>query len=142
MKLFLLSFVCCLTLSSFAQNKVTLNGYVRDSASGESVIGATISINNPSRAVATNQYGFYSITLDSGSYELTVSHVSYQSKIYSVLLKENQSLDLLVLPKSAAISEVVVYSKRKDANVRNAQMGRIDLSIEQIKNIPAFLGEV
>jgi hypothetical protein len=35
-----------------------------------------------------------------------------------------------------------VYSKRKDANVRNAQMGRIDLSIEQIKNLPAFLGEV
>jgi outer membrane cobalamin receptor len=52
------------------------------------------------------------------------------------------ALDFSILPKSSAISEVIVYSKRKDANVRNAQMGRIDLSVNQIKNIPAFLGEV
>jgi hypothetical protein len=131
-----------LSLSSVAQSKFTINGYVRDSASGESVIGATISINNLSQAVTTNQYGYYSITLDSGSYELTASHVSYQSKLSEVLINKNQSLDFLLLPKSAAITEVIVYSKRKDANVRNAQMGRIDLSMEQIKNIPAFLGEV
>ena len=40
------------------------------------------------------------------------------------------------------MNEVVVYSRRRDANVRNAQMGRVDLSVNQIKNIPAFLGEV
>jgi hypothetical protein len=138
-----LAWIFCFTaLTSFAQTKFTINGYVRDSASGETIIGATISINNLSRAVVTNQYGFYSITLDSGSYELTVSHISFQTKQYAIELKENQSLGFLLLPKSSYISEVVVYSKRKDANVRNAQMGRIDLSIEQIKNIPAFLGEV
>jgi hypothetical protein len=141
MKTGLLGILCFFCISCFAQKKVTINGYVRDSASGESIIGGTVSINN-SQAVATNQYGFYSITLDSGNYELTVSHISYQSKAYTVSLTENQSLDFLLFPKSAAISEVVVYSKRKDANVRNAQMGRIDLSIEQIKNVPAFLGEV
>jgi hypothetical protein len=130
------------SLSSVAQSKFTINGYVRDSASGESIIGATISINNLLQAVTTNQYGYYSITLDSGSYELTASHVSFQSKLYPVVINKNQSFDFLLVQKSAAISEVVVYSKRKDANVRNAQMGRIDLSIEQIKNIPAFLGEV
>ena len=135
-------FVCLLSLTSFAQNKFTINGYVRDSASGESIIGATVSINNLSRTVATNQYGFYSITLDSGSHEFTISHVSYQSQPYSINLVKNETIDFLLRPKSAAITEVVVYSKRKDANVRNAQMGRIDLSIEQIKNIPAFLGEV
>ena len=142
MRVGLLWMVCLFSLGSFAQTKFTVNGYVRDSASGETIIGATVSINNLARAVSTNQYGFYSITLDSGHYELTISHVSYQSKQDSVYLLANQSLDFLLHPKSADISEVVVYSKRKDANVRNAQMGRIDLSIEQIKNIPAFLGEV
>jgi hypothetical protein len=34
------------------------------------------------------------------------------------------------------MSEVVVYSRRRDANVVGAQMGKIDLSITQIKNIP------
>ena len=142
MRVGLLWIACIIGFGSYAQTKFTINGYVRDSASGETVIGATVSINNLSRAVTSNQYGFYSITLDSGNYELIVSHVSYQSTQDSIFLKENQSLDFLLHPKSAAISEVVVYSRRKDANVRNAQMGRIDLSIEQIKNIPAFLGEV
>src|SRR6186713_2685123 len=137
--------VCVLfffSVTSVAQNKFTVNGYVRDSASGETVISATVSINNLSRAVATNQYGFYSITLDSGSYELTVSHVSFQSKQYNISLNEDQSLDFLLLPKSAAISEVVVYSKRRDANIKNAEMGKFNLPIEQIKNVPAFMGEV
>ncbi|MGZ3940224.1 MAG: TonB-dependent receptor plug domain-containing protein, partial [Flavisolibacter sp.] len=47
-----------------------------------------------------------------------------------------------LLPKSSALTEVVVYSRRKDANIKSAQMGKVDLSITQIKNIPAFLGEV
>src|SRR5215212_9660483 len=102
MKFALLSFFCFLSFQSFAQNKFTLNGYVRDSTNGESIIGATVAINNLSRAVATNQYGFYSITLDSGNYDLTVSHISYQSKPYTVLLNQNQSLDFLLLTKSSA----------------------------------------
>ncbi|HVG17085.1 MAG TPA: TonB-dependent receptor, partial [Chitinophagaceae bacterium] len=140
--------ICFLTLflivvqSSFAQTKYTINGYVRDSASGESIIGATVSVSAMSRSVMSNQYGFYSMTLDSGSYALTVSHVSYVSKQEVVTLNQNIQSDFLILSKSASIDEVIVYSKRKDANVRNAQMGRIDLSINQIKNIPAFMGEV
>ncbi len=137
-----LGFLIFITLGSFAQNKYTINGYVRDSMSGESIIGATVSVNQLSRSVITNQYGFYSITLDSGTYNLLTSHVSYQTKQVIANLNKSMQLDFSILPKSSAIDEVIVYSKRKDANVRNAQMGRIDLSINQIKNVPAFLGEV
>src|SRR5215212_839984 len=112
MRFVLAGIVCLFSLSCFAQNKFTINGYVRDTTSGESIIGATISINNLSKAVATNQYGFYSITLDSGSYELTVSHVSYLSQSYNLVIDKNQLVNLLLLPKTSAISEVVVYSKR------------------------------
>ena len=48
---------------SIPANRVVLNGYVRDSLSGESIIGATISVNGQSKGVASNQYGFYSSTL-------------------------------------------------------------------------------
>ena len=130
-----------------AQNKpaathFTLNGYVRDSLTGESIIGATISINGQSKGVASNQYGFYSITLDEGNYTLNISHVSYLGKTVLVNLLTNQSLNFDIVSKSSALTDVVVYSKRRDGNVKNAQMGRIDLSINQIRNIPAFLGEV
>src|SRR4029079_16331209 len=118
----------------------TLNGYIKDSSNGESIIGATVSING--KSITSNQYGFYSITLEGGEYDALVTHVSYLTQSFHLSLNNNVQHNIFLLPKSSALTEVVVYSKRKDANVRNAQMGKVDLSIDQIKNIPAFLGEV
>ncbi|MBN8667987.1 MAG: TonB-dependent receptor [Chitinophagales bacterium] len=137
----LLSFLLA-SLFMQAQKKYTLSGYIKDSLTGESIIGATISVNGQSRGVSSNQYGFYSLTLDEGSYILTVSHVSYASMVVDRLLDQDAELNLLLLPKTITNNEVIVYSKKRDGNVRNAQMGRVDLSIERIKNIPAFMGEV
>ncbi|HTM91134.1 MAG TPA: carboxypeptidase-like regulatory domain-containing protein, partial [Flavisolibacter sp.] len=123
-----------------AQNKFTLNGYTKDSTNGESIIGATVSING--KSVTSNQYGFFSITLEEGEYDVLVSHVSYLTQAFHISLHSNVQQTIFLLPKSAALTEVVVYSRRRDANVRSAQMGKVDLSINQIKNIPAFLGEV
>ncbi|HEY0041383.1 MAG TPA: TonB-dependent receptor [Flavisolibacter sp.] len=128
------------SLTTAAQSKFTINGYVKDSSSGESIIGATITVNG--KSVGSNQYGFYSITLDSGGYDLTISHVSYLTESQRINLSANQEINFFLLSKSAALSEVVIYSRRRDVNVRNAQMGQIDLSINQIRNVPAFMGEV
>ena len=126
--------------SAIAQNKFTLNGYIKDSSNGESIIGATVSVNG--KSITSNQYGFYSITLDESEYDALVSHVSYLTQSFHLSLNRNVQHNIFLLPKSSALTEVVVYSKRKDANVRSAQMGKVDLSINQIKNIPAFMGEV
>jgi hypothetical protein len=123
-------------------NRFTLNGYVRDSLSGESIIGASITVNGESRGVTSNQYGFYSLTLDRGVYQINISHVSYLARTFQVDLGSNQTLNVDLTSKSAAIEEVIVYSRRRDANVKNAQMGKIDLSMNQIRNIPAFMGEI
>jgi hypothetical protein len=123
-----------------AQNKYTINGYISDSLTGESVISANITIDG--KAVASNPYGFYSLTMPEGEYELTVSHISYVTTSFKIRLDQNMERNIRVVSKSAALNEVIVYSRIRDANVRNAQMGKVDLSIGQIKNIPAFLGEV
>lgn len=131
-----------ISLSAFSQSRFTVNGFIKDSLSGESILGATITVNDQSKGVTSNQYGFYSITLDSGQYILTISHVSYISAQVVVSLDNILSLNINLLSKSSSIDEVIVYSRRRDANVKNAQMGRIDLSMTQVKNIPAFMGEV
>ncbi|MDQ3550328.1 MAG: TonB-dependent receptor [Bacteroidota bacterium] len=115
---------------------------MKDSASGETIIGATVTVSQTSRTILTNQYGFYSVTLEGGEYDISVSHVAYFTSSQKVSLSENLQLDFLMNSRAAALDEVVVYSRRRDANVRNAQMGKIDLTINQIRNIPAFLGEV
>lgn len=138
-----LLFCIFFVLKSAAQNKFTLNGFIKDSLSGEAVIGATLSINGTNKTVASNQYGFYSITLEPGFYLITLTHISYQAKTISLSLEQDVYRHFELVPKTSSISEVFVYSdRRRDAHVKNTEMGKINLSVSRIKNIPAFLGEV
>lgn len=128
--------------ASFGQSKFTLSGYIKDSLNGESIIGATLSINGKGRGVNSNQYGFYSITLPEGEYEFFLSHVGYDTKPIRVQLSGNTALNILLTPKATVYTEVIVSSRRRDANVKSAQMGKFDLSMNQVKALPVLLGEV
>ena len=125
-----------------AQNKYTVSGYIKDSLTGETLIGATLQAGAKGRGVNSNAYGFYSITLDAGDYELSCSFVGYQSRRITIHLTANQQFSFLLPPRAAASEEVVVYAKRRDENVKNAQMGRFDLSVARVKALPVLLGEV
>lgn len=140
MRLFFLFVLVCVSEMVGAQYKFTINGYIKDSTNGESVINATVSVNG--RSITSNEYGFYSVTLEEGEYDVLISHVSFLTHSFHVVLHSNIQKNIFLTPKSSALKEVVVFSKRKDNNVKSAEMGKIDLSINQIKNIPAFLGEI
>jgi CarboxypepD_reg-like domain/TonB dependent receptor/TonB-dependent Receptor Plug Domain len=142
MKQLLIVVACISCLSVGAQQKFTLSGYVKDTLSSETMIGATVSIKETGKGINSNQYGYYSITLAPGTYKVSCSFVGYLGKEIIVELNDNRSLDFLLRSRASMNQEVIVYSKRRDANVRNAQMGKIDLSMSQVKQIPAFLGEV
>jgi hypothetical protein len=126
-----------------AQTKYTLSGYIKDSLTGETLIGATLTIKGQSRGISSNQYGFYSITLLPGTYDFSCSYVGYQPRNITIdLSNSSRQFNFEILPKLSTAQEVIVTSKRRDANVKNTQMGRFNLSQEQIKSVPAFLGEV
>jgi len=125
-----------------AQHKHTISGFIKDSLNGETLIGATITVQGQSKGISSNQYGFYSITLDDGKYTLVCSFIGYRTRILNIDLRADTKINFEVLPKIALSQEVVVTTKKRDANVKNAQMGKFTLPIEQIKSIPAFLGEV
>ncbi|HLY71908.1 MAG TPA: carboxypeptidase-like regulatory domain-containing protein, partial [Puia sp.] len=133
---------CTVSLIASAQNKFTITGYVKDSLSGETLIGATVAINAKNNGIASNQYGFYSITLPANDYILSCSYVGYDSKQISISLQKNTEFNFLLSPKLSSGKEVIISSVRKDANVKNAQMGRVSLSIEQVKSLPVIFGEV
>jgi hypothetical protein len=131
-----------LTCSLHAQERFTLSGYVRDSLSSESIIGAALTVNGRGRGVNSNQFGFYSITLPAGEYELLITHIGYDPRPVTISLRENTQLNIQLTPKSTVYTEVIVSSKRRDANVKSAQMGKFDLSMNQVKSLPVLLGEV
>ncbi|MEY2836121.1 MAG: hypothetical protein RLZZ557_1783, partial [Bacteroidota bacterium] len=131
-----------LGIISQAQNKFTLSGYVRDSLSRETLIGATIQTISSGKGVSTNQYGFYSLTLPEGKYTLMVSFVGYLSQQIDIILDGDKSLDPSLISKSSLSREIVISAKKRDANVKNAQMGQIDLSMSRMRSLPVIFGEM
>ena len=119
-----------------------MNGYIKDSLSGETLIGANIVVREEGRGANTNQYGFFSLTLAKGNYELLVSYVGYQSKLVPVNFDGNKTINVLLVPGSADLNNVTVYGRKRESNVKSAQMGKIELSVNTIKALPSFLGEV
>ncbi|MBA4168267.1 MAG: TonB-dependent receptor [Chitinophagaceae bacterium] len=137
---------CLLILLAFsllcpAQNKYTVSGYVRDSLSGETLIGSSVTITGQAKGITSNQYGFYSITLPAGKYVLSASFTGYGTVDTLVDLSAGREINFNLL-QGAMMQEVVVSSVRRDNNVRMAQMGKIDLSVSRIKSVPVLLGEV
>lgn len=128
--------------SASAQDKFTLSGYVKDSLSGENLIGASVAVTGKGKGVNANNYGFYSLTLPAGEYILLISYAGYQPQRLAVILNRDLALNVNLAPKMSTSEAVVVYAKRKDGNVRNAQMGRFDLGINQVKSLPVLMGEV
>ena len=100
-KILLLCFVWLFTLSAFAQNKYTISGYAKDAQNGETLIGASIAVNGKTKGIATNQYGFYSITLLSGEYTLICTYAGYQPKVIVIKLDADKQQNFELLTKEA-----------------------------------------
>ncbi len=143
MKFYLIIFLFVLGCTqASAQKKYTISGYIKDSLNGETLIGAAITVQGQAKGISSNLYGFYSITLDEGDYTLICSFIGYRYKAVSLRLTADTRINFEVLPKIYLSEEVVVSAKKRDANVKNAQMGKFTLPMDQIKSLPAFLGEV
>jgi hypothetical protein len=137
--------ICCfMALVTSAQAKFTISGYVKDLQTGETLIGANIYLeNDATTGTVTDTYGFFSITLPEGPHSLVFSYLGYQSHIENVNLKSNLNLNI-GMGQGIAMEEVVVSAsgEEEDENVQSTSMGRVTLPIEQIKVLPALLGEV
>ena len=128
--------------ATHAQN-FTINGYIKDSANGETFIGSSIRVaENASIGATSNAYGFYSLSLPKGNYTLLYSYLGFETVERKIELNQNLSINIDLKKRNILEKAIVITDKRKDESVKSTQMGQIELSTEQIKNIPAIFGEV
>ena len=120
--------------------KRTISGYVMDAASKETLIGATVVDKNSGKGCATNNYGFYTLTLEQGRVDIQVSYVGYTQQNKTLDLKENLSMNFM-LETNTTLDEVVVEATRSTVNARSPQMSVVELPVQQIKSIPTLFGE-
>ena len=125
----------------FSQERFTLSGTITELSSNETLIGVTVAVPSLSTGVITNEYGFYSITLPKGSYEILISSLGYQDIVKQVDLTVNQKINFQLAEDAQQLEEVVVTEDVEKLNIRKPQMSVNTLSAETIKNIPVILGE-
>ena len=142
-KITITTIICLWANLIFAQDKLTLSGYLKDSKNGEGLIGASVYVKELKTGISTNVYGFYSLTLPKGTYNLTFSSVGYEKINEAVtMLGQNITLNLEMKEEGKELSEVVVKAKREDDNVKAIEMSVNKVDIKTLKKIPALLGEV
>jgi hypothetical protein len=130
-----------LSFPLFGQGKFTLSGEVKDATSGEYLAGAVIGIRELNTGVSSNVYGFYSITLPAGTYNASVFLLGYQDQQFTAVLNKDMVMNLELQPELVELPDAVVQAERKQ-NTESTEMGRVNLEVDQIKKLPALLGEV
>lgn len=141
-------FSLSLVLSSFiflsptlsAQNKFTISGYMSDAETGEKLIGANIFENKSLQGSVSNTYGFYSLTLPEGNVDIAVSYIGFADQQHNFTLNRDTSINFN-FGSSLELETVVVEADKLYRIEEDVQMSKMDIPVEQIKKIPALLGE-
>ncbi|NVN96508.1 MAG: TonB-dependent receptor [Bacteroidetes bacterium] len=128
-------------VSLFAQS-FTISGYISDKKTGETLIGATVSNKaNKQIGVSANTYGFYSLKLPKGNYELLFSYIGYQEQTIKVNLTESKKLNVTMNENNVQLGEIVISANRENNRITQTQMGIEKLNVITISKLPVLFGE-
>lgn len=127
--------------SASAPELATVSGYVKDSKNGEALIGATLFITDLATGTITNSYGYFSLTLPKGEYNLKVSYIGYQTLESKLDLSSSIQQDY-ALPEALPVLEAVVVTAQPELTMTEAEVSQLTLRPEAIKEQPALFGEL
>ncbi|MBK7130414.1 MAG: TonB-dependent receptor [Crocinitomicaceae bacterium] len=143
MKSCLIFFMFFLSAGIFCQQKFTLSGHVTSAQTGESLIGATVKVKTAEgiKGTIVNSYGFYSITLPQGDYPIEISFIGFSTISDTIILLSDIQRDF-ELKESGLLNEVEITAEASNDNITSTEMSKNELSIAEIKKLPALMGEV
>ncbi len=117
----------------------TISGYIKDKASGESLIAANVFNKLNLKGTTTNTYGFYSLTLPQDSVTLIVSYVGYMPVESTFYLDKDIELNI-ELASSIELDEIVITAEEEIQ--QQTQMSAVTVQVKQIQALPSLMGEV
>ena len=129
-------------LLCLSQQKYTLSGTVYEANSNETMIGVSLIIPELNTGAITNEYGFYSLTLPKGTYQVQIQYMGFGDQRTEIVLDRNSKIDFRLSPKAEQLEEVVVTDDQGSLlEVRKPQMSVNTMAVSTIKKIPVILGE-
>ncbi len=137
--LYLSFFALVGTLS--AQKKFTISGKAIDQETGEMLVGVNVFDVKSSSGTTSNEYGFYSLTLPQDSVYLLYSYIGYNDKMHYFLLEKDTVIDI-IMGQGVDMKEIVVEESSIKEQLNSTQMGKLEVTAQQAKEIPVIFGEV
>lgn len=131
------------TLTEVNAQQSAVLGVVKDVDTHELLIGAAVYIDSLQIGTTTDENGYYELKVDPGKYKIRFSYLGYHSQEQAVVIeKTRKRLNVELKMESQLLENVIVTSKKKDANVRELAMSVQKLEMVKIRKIPALMGEV
>ena len=120
--------------------RYAVSGYIRGQ-NGENLVGATVQVLAQRTGTVANQYGYYSLMLDSGEHTLVVQYLGYRPLSKTIRLQRNTQLNLVLEESIVEGAEIVVEGKRAEDHITQSRMSVNEVDIRQVKSLPALMGE-
>ena len=142
--LFLLFSIAFLAQTVAQNTKITISGSVKEAGSGELLPGVSVFVQGLKIGTQTNNYGFYSITLNASEVPtLVFSFVGYKQNVQKIQSLQSQKLNIELIPENRQLDEVKVFadSPQQQKVSETVQMSQVSIPVQQIKELPAFMGE-
>nr|WP_270633770.1 TonB-dependent receptor [Parabacteroides goldsteinii] len=122
--------------------QVTVSGFVRDKRSAESLIGTSVYEAHSRVGTASNNFGFFSLTLPPGDITIRSSYIGYTSHQHILNGLERDTVLTIELEPSASLEEVVITGQSNDKqSVLSTQMGALEINQQTIRSTPVMFGE-
>lgn len=128
--------------SAWTQESFVINGVIKDAENNETLSGVNILFPELQTGTVTNEYGFYSLKIPSGSHRMEVSYLGYQSISEKIEVKENLNLNFHLKTAAQDLAEVVIIDDSERLNISKPEMSVNKLEISTIQKLPVVFGEV
>jgi hypothetical protein len=121
---------------------IKISGRIIDEITGESLVGATVTVPELNINRITDNNGGFELVLDRAEYNLQFRYVGYETVDYPITAVGDGRLSIRMIQEDFELDDVVIYGSDPEKNIRSTDMGAITLSMNTMKELPPFMGEV
>ena len=125
----------------YTQNSFTISGYVQDNSNNELIIGASVIVKELQIGTVTNNYGFFSLTLVEGDYDLIFQSLGFEDQSLNFNLNRNISVNIFLNENIESLDEVILSKNIEDIDVELPLLSMNILSGKTIRQTPVVFGE-
>ncbi|PRY86605.1 TonB-dependent receptor [Mongoliibacter ruber] len=125
-----------------SMKNLNISGRIIDEITGDALVGATVTVRELNKTEVTSTNGTFSFVLDRAEYILEFRYIGYETVTYPIVAVGDGRINLTMIQEDFTLDDVVIFGRDPEKNIRSTEMGAISISMNTLKELPPFLGEV